>query len=528
VRQVRIVGATLVACGLAASAAVATLARPSSSHAGRITPADAIFVPSGPALPGETLPSPPCNHLCYSPAQLQAAYDWPTGPHAPTGAGQTIVVAVAFGSPTIESDLAAFDTMFGLPPTTIEYCGAPNTGSDNSDLEHQWGPETSADVEYAHAMAPGAQIVLLVSPTDDFGDMATTQAECLPKYPGAILVQAFGEDEIDANDPAVAADFDALHQNYVAVTDGGGTVIAASGDFGATGVDCDPTQQQCGTVAEYPASDPLVTAVGGTEGNPYPDGLLAQPSPPSGGDEGGQQSGDGGGAAPPPVETPPPVQGKVKPPKIKPPKPPKPPKVKHFGAAEGSGGAYGGEQVWNESELLSMATGGAPSMLYATPDYQKPFNDSPWRTTSDVAYDAAAQGGEAVIWNGILGGFAGTSIGPAHWAALVALANELRAGWHQDSIGELNPALYAIAGNPDAYARDFHDITIGNNSDGGAGFDAGPGYDLPTGLGTPDVSHLIADLAVRPSKHDDVGDTIRQKVAAHIAAALARHHFHAG
>ena len=520
-RQVRkIVVAATVACGLAASAGLAVVAQPSDGRAGKLTPADAIFVPSGPPLTSTTtLTSPPCNHLCYSPAQLQAAYDWPTGPHAPTGAGQTIVVAVAFGSPTIESDLAAFDTMFALPPTTIEYCGAPNIGSGNPQVDAQWGPETSADVEYAHAMAPGAKIVLLVSPTDDFGDMAATQAECLPKYPGAILVQAFGEDEIDASDPAVAASFDALHANYDELTQTGGTVIAASGDFGATGVDCDPTQQQCGTTAEYPASDPLVTAVGGTEGNPYPAGLLAPP--PTGGSGGGDQgSGDQGTPAPPPVAH--------KPPTIKPPKPPKPPKHKHFGTEQGSGGAYGGEQVWNESDLIGLATGGAPSILFPTPDYQKPFNDSPWRTTSDVAYDAAAQGGEAVIWNGVLGGFAGTSIGPAHWAALVALANELRASVGRDSIGQLNPALYALAADPSAYARDFHDITVGNNSDGGAGFDAGPGYDLPTGLGTPDVAHLIADLAGKPSKHDDDGDTLRQSIAARIAAALGRHHFHVG
>src|SRR5690349_16725062 len=117
-----------------------------TGSAAKIRPAGAIFVPAGPPS-GGPLTSPPCNHLCYSPAQLQAAYDWPTGIGAPTGAGQTIVVAVAFGSPTLEADLAAFDTAFGLPPTTLGYCGAPNAGSGIPALDRQWGPETSADVE---------------------------------------------------------------------------------------------------------------------------------------------------------------------------------------------------------------------------------------------------------------------------------------------------------------------------------------------------------------------------------------------
>jgi len=453
------------------------------ARAGKAVPADAIFVPSGTA-PATQLTSPPCRRLCYSPAQLQAAYDWPTGKGAPTGAGQTIVVGVAFGSPTLEADLAAFDTAFGLPSTTLSYCGAPNSGAGNPAIDRQWGPETSADVEYAHAMAPNARIVVVIAPSDDFADMADVEAACLPKYPGAILVQAFGEDETDAADPAVAAAFDSLHATYEAVTESGGTVIAASGDFGATGINCFFGVGPCDPVAEYPASDPLVTAVGGTEGDPYPDGLLKQV----------------------PVEEPPPVQP-VKP--AKPEKPEKPPKKK-FAANDDARVVYGGEQVWNESDTFGLATGGAPSILFPVPDYQQGVNGSASRTTSDVAYDAAGQGGEAVIWNGVLGTFGGTSIGPSHWAALVALTNELRASRGRDSIGQLNPALYATAADARRYARDFHDITSGNNADGGPGFDAGPGYDLPTGLGTPDVANLIDDLASAGSRHDGDGEGRRK------------------
>jgi subtilase family serine protease len=453
-----------------ASAVAATLVKADPPAAvAKIRPAATIFVPNGPGSAAIPATGPVCHFLCYSPAQLQQAYDFPTGDRAPTGAGQTIVVVTAFGSPTLEADLAAFDTAFNVPSTTLTYCGAPNVGSPDPAVNFGWGPETSADVEYAHAMAPGAQIVLVVSPTDDTVDMAATEAACLPKYPGAIVSQSFGEDETDVSDPAIAAAFDSFHATFAAATAAGGTVIASAGDFGATGVG--------GTdvVAEYPSSDPLATAVGGTEGDPYPGGLIQVES----GDKHGNNDNHGkhGGNS-----------GDHK-----------------YAKNDNSRSAYGGEQVWNESDTLGIATGGAPSILFKTPTYQRGVNGSGWRTTADVAYDAAAQGGEAVIWTGRLGVFAGTSIGSPHWAAIVALANELRS--HQDSIGQLNPALYALAADRERYSNDFHDITQGNNAYlPGPGFNAGPGYDIPTGLGTPDVANLISDLARSGSHHHDQGN----------------------
>src|SRR5207249_2485738 len=107
------------------------------------------------------------------------------------------------------------------------------------------------------------------------------------------------------------------------------------------------------------------------------------------------------------------------------------------------------------------------------------------------------------------------SIGPPNWAAIVALANERRGSRHRDSIGQLNPALYDIADDHGRYRRDFHDITKGNNADGGPGFDAGPGYDLPTGLGTPDAANLIGDLVSSRSTHDDEGDGRRRGDGGH-------------
>src|SRR4029077_14561118 len=147
---------------------------------------------------------------------------------------------------------------------------------------------------------------------------------------------------------------------------------------------------------------------------------------------------------------------------------------------------YGGEQVWNEPNLFpfTVATGGAPSMVFETPDYQAPFHNSTMRTVADVSYLASINGGELVVFSGQLGNFGGTSVGPPHWAAIFALADQARSAAGQDSLGQANPALYAIAGDRRQYANDFHDITIGNNiANSDIGFQAGPGYDIPTGLG---------------------------------------------
>ena len=85
--------------------------------------------------------------------------------------------------------------------------------------------------------------------------------------------------------------------------------------------------------------------------------------------------------------------------------------------------------MWNESDTRSgIATGGAPSILFKTcPTYQAPCQRLRGAQSPTSAYHASIKGGEAVIFSGRLGVFAGTSVGPPHWAAIFALANELRA-----------------------------------------------------------------------------------------------------
>ena len=99
----------------------------------------------------------------------------------------------------------------------------------------------------------------------------------------------------------------------------------------------------------------------------------------------------------------------------------------------------------------------------------------------------------------------GTSAGTPQWAAIIALANQVRLqGKHGQPVGLVAPLLYDIGKDKKAYARDFHDITVGQNGlDLTAfgfpptpfSFSADPGFDVPTGLGTPNVANLLADLA---------------------------------
>ena len=107
---------------------------------------------------------------CYDPAQLQTAYnEKPLFAHGITGRGQTIVIVDAFGSPTIKSDLATFDKQFSLPAPPsfriIQPAGA--VGPYNPSTMSGWAGETTLDVEWSHAMAPDASIVLLTSPVDE-------------------------------------------------------------------------------------------------------------------------------------------------------------------------------------------------------------------------------------------------------------------------------------------------------------------------------------------------------------------------
>lgn len=397
----------------------------------------AVDTLAAPDIPGvgnhcELLFGTPYALACYDPTQIRNAYDVPS---ALTGAGQTIIIVDAYGDPTIRSDLATFDAIFGVPdpPSLTIYTGSA-TQEAGPHGAAGWALETALDVEWAHAIAPGAAIVLAEASSSSGNAINTIEAQVVSQYPGAVVSQSFGIPEI-----VILADNAQImqaHQNYEGFAQQGTTVLASTGDFGAT-------NGFGANNAAFPSSDPYVVAVGGTQGQPYPYGLCPSKS--------------------------------------------------------SDNCTYRGEATWNEP-AYGIAAGGAPSVLFGAPSYQAGVTGYAVRTTPDVSYNAAVNGGVLVVQLPYIYLVGGTSAGSPQWAGVFALANQARAQAGEGPIGLANPALYAIY-DTGKYHTDFHDITSGDNTLVGApvaGYAAGRGYDLATGIGTPDVANLIDGLVQQP------------------------------
>src|SRR5260370_2066189 len=189
-----------------------------------------------------------------------------------TGKGQTIVDIVSYGSPTLQRDMDTFDKQFGLPPITIKVIAPLGVArSTNQDMAG-WAGETDLDVQIIHAVAPGANIVVLTSPVDETeGTIGLPQFLQLEQYAlthhlGNIISQSWGASEVTLKD---AAGQQEIHQWDAflkqATTQQGITFFASSGDNGATDyVDLKATKLSPTPTTSFPADDPWVTSVGGT------------------------------------------------------------------------------------------------------------------------------------------------------------------------------------------------------------------------------------------------------------------------
>jgi subtilase family serine protease len=149
-------------------------------------------------------------------------------------------------------------------------------------------------------------------------------------------------------------------------------------------------------------------------------------------------------------------------------------------------GTYVSESAWNGS-------GGGLSAYENRPSYQNGFNSSAKRGIPDVAMVADPATGVSA-YDTDLGGFfvvGGTSVAAPLWAGIIALSDGKRAS----SLKNADNELYSIAGNSSNYARDFHDVTTGS---AGGKCNAGTGYDLVTGLGSPAANGLVPNLITAP------------------------------
>jgi subtilase family serine protease len=370
---------------------------------------------------------------CYTPQQLQTAYGLtPLINAGYNGAGQTIVIIESFGSPTIEADLKAFDQAYNLPdPPSFKVLSplgtTPFDPSDNDQVA--WAFETSLDVQLAHAMAPGANIVVLTSPVDEtqgiqgLPEFLQLEQFALDHHLGNIISQSWGTAEntlLNLEGRRLMMGFERVFERAAAQQV---TVLAGAGDSGSSNVDVNGNFYSFPTVL-FPASSPFVLAVGGTT-------LQAD-----------------------------------------------------------STGLFQSETVWND---VTGATGGGVSQFFGQPAYQRSLPDgvqkqlAGYRGIPDVAFNADP----VYIYVGFFpvdadNGFytnGGTSEATPAWAGIIAIANQYAGA----SLGFVNPSLYVMGMNTFGGQTDvYRDVVVGNNgANGVTGYDATPGWDMASGWGSP-------------------------------------------
>lgn len=380
---------------------------------------------------------------CYSPLQYRQAYDLnPVYARGITGAGRTIVIVDSFGSPTIRQDLAVFDAHWGLPPADLDidrFGTIPPFDPTNQTMVI-WASETTLDVEYAHAIAPGARIVLAETPIAEtegvtgFPQMMDAERTLIDQGVPDVISQSFGATENTF--PGFArGDFRSLLSLRYAFEDAlrhRVTVVAGTSDLGATDTEQDGATPYPFPVTAWPSSDPLVTSVGGSQLYLDDAGNRLQP-----------------------------------------------------------------DTVWNDA---FGAGGGGLSGVFSRPNFQDDVAGTvgDHRGTPDISMTAAVNGAAWIYESFITPGWGvigGTSEATPVFAGVVALADQ--AAGHR--LGDLNPALYRLGGISQHHANartGIVDITSGDNTfDGVTGFQATRGYDLASGWGTIDAAAFIRAIA---------------------------------
>jgi len=200
----------------------------------------------------------------YSPDEIQTAYNLkPLYASGLNGAGETIVITDAYGSPTIAEDAAVFSAIYGLPPIDLEIVKAPGISSNPHGVARGWDGETTLDVEWAHAIAPGAKIALLLATDRASLDEAINYA--VVHHLGNTISNSWSTIEGFGN-PAQYGRVNRILQMAAAQ---GIDVNFATGDFG------DESLRAGFISVDFPASSPFATGIGGTSLALNPDNSIA-------------------------------------------------------------------------------------------------------------------------------------------------------------------------------------------------------------------------------------------------------------
>ena len=200
----------------------------------------------------------PATATCgYTAAEISAHYGLPAVyQNGKEGQGQTIVLVDAYGSPTIETDANNFSKMMGLPALgasnfSVVYPDGPPIANP---YPTGWPVEISLDVEWAHAIAPKAKLVLVVAPSDDADELSYALDYAVSHRLGQVISNSYGYPEASFG-PATARAFNAIIRR-AAVS--GIDVDVSTGDSGDFGLG------RPEGAASIPADSPYATGVGGT------------------------------------------------------------------------------------------------------------------------------------------------------------------------------------------------------------------------------------------------------------------------
>jgi kumamolisin len=311
-------------------------------------------------------------------------------------------------------------------------------GFDLSSIGENTGfdDETTMDMETVHEIAPQAHLVFdnlesISRATSDADVFAQAITQAANQYPASIMSLSLGICETDSQ-AFDRSDLVALNAAVAAAEAKGSTVFASSGDTG--GLDCTPS------------ADAGLPPTSTDEGVSVPASLLAV-------------TGTGGTALTTDAE-----------------------------------GNYVGETSWSEP-LLSQGSGGGVSLISPRPSWQTGVgtggqaDQGNGRQVPDVSADSDPSTGNAIVEQGHAEQGGGTSLAAPIWAAMTALMDQYLKANQEPPVGFFNPILYHLA-NSSVPFPPFHDITLGGNDF----YDATPGYDMVTGLGSPDVYNLARDL----------------------------------
>jgi subtilase family serine protease len=477
----------LAAAGLAAGSPAGATARALPTPAPTISDFQFLTGSITPPTEAQCFSAVPVQRRCFTPTSMQNSYNLaPLYAAGHNGKGVTIAIIDSFGNPNMASDLNVFNTQMGTPhmcgepgvtcssgmPTFqhVYWNGktmvkAPPSNSNGAGLQTRniWALEVALDVEWAHAIAPGANILnVTTNPAETLGvqgfpAMMNAEQYIIDHHLATVISQSFASaEEAFASTRSLLN----LRHAFVSAAANGVTMLGSSGDGGSANSKKTPVKNPVTfpfPTVEWPASDPLVTAVGGTY-------LCTNPI-----------TGTGVDNTDPPVEC----------------------------------------QNQPNREIGWIASGGGFSHVFAKPSYQNtlPAGSTPIGSTRgvpDIAYQASSRTGVLVYdtapgdaEGGVRcpGGdpcsagwyvVGGTSSGSPQWAGLVAIADQI-AG---HGLGLINPKLYALAAGPN-YGTYFYDVTTGNNQADPdvPGFPATTGWDPVTGLGTPNAATLLPALA---------------------------------